>query len=196
VRRGANWTAAYHLQLTVAAVARPVRSSVVPSASLLLSGLGCCSPRRRLPGGASSRHPAVGRRRRGRYCQDASHGIGRRLVSSMRCPPIRFRRPGSGCPAVRCLVTWGRRPGHPSGVHPSGVRPGLSGRVRLLPPQAVAVRTRSRWPGDRHHRNGSRFPVAAAPSSRSTAEEAGTRATLPRSRWSVGAGGGPGPGWV
>jgi hypothetical protein len=30
VRRGASWTATYHLQLTVAAVARPVRSSVVP----------------------------------------------------------------------------------------------------------------------------------------------------------------------
>ena len=28
----------------------------------------------------------------------------------MRCPPIRSRRPGSGCPTVRCPVTWGRRP--------------------------------------------------------------------------------------
>jgi hypothetical protein len=30
MRRGASWTAAYHLQLTVAAVARPVHSSMVP----------------------------------------------------------------------------------------------------------------------------------------------------------------------
>jgi hypothetical protein len=33
MRRGASWTAAYHLQLTVAAVARPVGSSAVLSGS-------------------------------------------------------------------------------------------------------------------------------------------------------------------
>ncbi|HEX6432891.1 MAG TPA: hypothetical protein VFZ87_01550 [Gemmatimonadales bacterium] len=36
-RRGASWTAAYHLQLAVAAVPRPVRSSVVPPSSPPLS---------------------------------------------------------------------------------------------------------------------------------------------------------------
>jgi hypothetical protein len=54
VRRGASWTAAYRRQLTVAAVARPVRGGVGAPASLLLSGPGGCSPRRRLPRGASS----------------------------------------------------------------------------------------------------------------------------------------------
>jgi len=66
-------------------------------------------------------------------------------VSSMRCPPIRFRRPGSGCPAVRCPVTWGRRPESPAlgrllSTRPVSSRPlssrpvsAPSGRVRLLP---------------------------------------------------------------
>jgi hypothetical protein len=154
VRRGASWTAAYHLQLTVAAVARPVRSSVVPSESLLPSGPGCCSPRRRLPGGASCRHPAGGRRRRGRQCQDASHGVGRRSASTMRCPPTRFvvrdpavqpvrcsARPVSGHLGSSSGVRRSTRPAssslsgvHPSGVHPSGVQP-----VWCPPP---SVRTR------------------------------------------------------
>jgi hypothetical protein len=108
---------------------------VVPSESLLLSVLGCCSPRRRLPGGASSRHPAVGRHRPGRHCQDASHGIGRCPASGVQ--PIRGRRPGSGGPAVQCPARpvsghLGSSSGcpavrssavHPSGVQPSGVQP-------------------------------------------------------------------------
>jgi hypothetical protein len=166
VRQGASWTAAYHLQLTVAAVAKPIRGSVVPSECLRLSGPGGCSPRRRLPGGASSRYREVGRRRRGRHCQQASHGVGRR------CPacgvhPSGYWRPGSGCPAVRCPVTWGRRPESPAVGRLLSTRPASSrllstrpassrllstrpvssrllstrpsGRVRLLPPQAVAV---------------------------------------------------------
>jgi hypothetical protein len=44
VRQGASWTAAYHRQLTIAAVARPIHSSVAAPAFLLLSGPGCCSP--------------------------------------------------------------------------------------------------------------------------------------------------------
>jgi hypothetical protein len=96
------------------------------------------------------------------------------------------RRPGSGCPAVwcphvRCPVTRVRRPGSgcPTGCCPPVRCPALccppvqrpaawcpplhrSGRVRLLPPPAVAVGTRSRRPGNRHHRNGSRSPWAAA----------------------------------
>jgi hypothetical protein len=178
VRQGASWTTAYDLQLTVAAGPDPSVAAWVPSASLPLSGPGGCSPRRGLPGGASSRYREVGRGRRGRPCQQASHGR-RASVSSRRCPPIRFRRPGSGCPAVRCPVTWGRRPERPAvgrllstrpassrllsipcGVQPSGVCPRPSGRVRILPPQAVALGTQ--------------------------VEEAETRATLPTSGWSGG----------
>jgi hypothetical protein len=85
------------------------------------------------------------------------------------------------CPAVRCPpVRWS------AGCCP----PRPSGRVRLIPPRAVAFGTRSRRRGDRHHRNGSRslwLPRRRA--ARSTAQEAWGRATLPRSRWSVGVGG-------
>ena len=207
MRRGASWTAAYHLQLTVAAVARPVRSSVVPSESLLPSGPGCCSPRRRLPGGAPCRHPAGGGRRRGRQCQDAGHGVGRRSASTVRCPPTRCRRPGPGSPArpvfspsgVRSPGVVVRGPaGHPSsvqlcGVHPSGVqpvwcRPRRSGRVRLLPHRAVASGTRPVRRGTRHHRNRSRSWWAAAPSSGSVDGRAGLGAgdAAGVARWSVG----------
>jgi hypothetical protein len=91
---------------------RPERRGC-PRASLRLRGPGGCSPRRRQPSGASSRSQGVGRPRRGRSCQQASHGVGRR------CPaggvhPSGFGRPGSGCPAVRCPVTWGRRPEGPA----------------------------------------------------------------------------------
>jgi hypothetical protein len=99
-----------------------------------------------------------------------------------RCPPIRCRRPGSGCPALWCPVTWGRRPERPAlGRLLSTVqRPAVwcpavwcpavwcpavrCPAVRWLPPvgpdasvsshaQAVAVGTGSSWPGDRDHRN-------------------------------------------
>jgi hypothetical protein len=82
----------------------------MPSSSLLLSCPGLLIAQRRLPSGASSGHPAVRHRRRARPCQDASHGVGRRSASSMRCPPIRFRRPGPAVRPVRCPVTWVRRP--------------------------------------------------------------------------------------
>jgi hypothetical protein len=64
----------------------------------------------RLTRGASSRHPAVGHRRRGRHASTPSEAS-----VAGRCPacgpPIRVHRPGSGCPAVwcpavRCPVTW------------------------------------------------------------------------------------------
>jgi translation initiation factor IF-2 len=76
-------------------------------------------------------------------------------VSSMRCPPIRFRRPGSGCPTVRCPVTWGRRPEGPAsgrllstpcGVQPSAVCPVCPDASVSSHAQAVASGTRSRWP--------------------------------------------------
>jgi hypothetical protein len=65
----------------------------------------CCSPRRRLPGAASSRYREVGRRRRGRPGQQARHGVGRR------CPAGGVHPSGLGVrdPAVR-----------PSGVRSPG----------------------------------------------------------------------------
>jgi hypothetical protein len=123
VRRGASWTAAYRRQLTVAAVARPVHGGVGAPASLLLSGPGGCSPRRRQPRGASSRYRAVGRCRRGRHGQQARHGVGRRCPaggvhpsglgvrdpavqpSGVRSPGLvvqRVRRSAVCCPPVRC----------------------------------------------------------------------------------------------
>jgi hypothetical protein len=134
VRQGASWPAAAHLQLTAAAVVRPVLVVLCAELSWVVA-----RPDGACPGGASSRHPAVGRRRRDRHRQDASHGVGRRSASSMRCPPIRCRRPGSAaavwCPAVRCPAIWSssgdpavRCP--PSGVRPSAVRPRL---VRTRP---------------------------------------------------------------
>jgi hypothetical protein len=140
VRQGASWMAAYHRQLTAAAGARPIRPSVGAPASLLLSGPGGCSPRRRLPGAASSRSRAVGRRRRGRHRQQASHGVGRRCPAcgvhpsgfGVRDPAVQpsgVRSPGmvvqsvrgsaGCCPAVQC--------------QPSAGCPRRSGRVRLLP---------------------------------------------------------------
>jgi hypothetical protein len=77
----------------------------------------------------------------------------------MRCPPIRYRRPGSGCPAVRCPVTWGRRPEgpavgrllstpssvQPSAVPPSGVQP--SGVCLVRPDTSVSSHLRRWGPG-------------------------------------------------
>jgi hypothetical protein len=144
---------------------------VGPSASLLLSGPDCCPPRRRLPEAASSRYRELGRRRRGRPCQQASHGAGRR------CPaggvhPSGYWRPGirlSSRP-VSGHLGWsssgsGDRPSavhpsavQPSAVHLSGVQP--SGVCPVGPDasvsshaQALALGTRSSWPGDPDHQN-------------------------------------------
>jgi hypothetical protein len=170
VRRGASWTAAYHLQLTVAAEARPVRSSVVPSSYVLLSGQ-ALSPWSTLPGrrrGVGHRCPAGGVHSAG-----SSSGIrlSSRLVSgppgvrSPRvvvrgpaiCPAAVLTRPALWRPPVRCP------PVHPSGVQPSAVHP-------LCPVASVSSHLRRwRWgpgpgAGNRHHSNRSRSPVAAAPS--------------------------------
>jgi hypothetical protein len=184
VRRGASWTAAYHLQLTVAAVARPVRSSVVPSSSVLLSGPDWGPPRRRLPSGAASGHPAVRRCRRGRHCQDvavASVTSVRHAVSTQSVPRLGSAVQPAGVRPVRCPVTRGSSSGgrlssrllaaRPVSSPLLSIRPASgrlvsalhpSGRVCLLPPPAVALGTRSRRPGNPHHHNGSRSPWAAA----------------------------------
>ena len=183
--------------------------------------MGCCSPNRRLPGGASSRHPRPGivavvdtartpavasvdgpRPACGVHHPMPSSGIrrsSRQVSSPSGVQPSgvqpsgvrsssRVQGPAGCCPPVQ-----------PSGVHPSSVQPPAvhpcpSGRVRLLPHQAVVLGTRpARW-GHRHHRNGARSLWAAAPSGDPVDGRAGLgRATLPRShvgQWRVG--GGPG----
>jgi hypothetical protein len=60
----------------------------------------------------------------------------------MRCPPIRFRRPGSGCPAVRCPVTWGRRPEGPALGRPLSSRPVSAPSVRTRPSPPMLRRWR------------------------------------------------------
>ena len=150
VRRGASWTAAYHLQLTVVAVARPVRSSVMPSSSVLLSGPGVDRP-----DGVCPAEPPAGRRcRRGRHCPDAA---GRRSpVSACGVHPSGSSS-GIGCPAVWCPARPGsghsgsssrvRRSGRllsgpsgvqPSAVHPSGVSRPVSSRLLSAPVWLVA----------------------------------------------------------
>jgi hypothetical protein len=131
----------------------------VPSESLLLSGPSGCSPRRRLPGGASSRSRAVGRRR-GRPCQQARHGVGRRCPacgvhpsglgvrdpavqpSGVRSPGVvvqRVRRSAVCCPPVCCPA-----------VRCPAVRPDAFVSSHA---QAVAVGPRSSWPGDPDHQH-------------------------------------------
>jgi hypothetical protein len=139
------------------------------------------------PSGFVVRGPAV--RPSGVHPSSVHCLVSTRPASTVWRPPVQ----PSGVQPVRCPT---RPVSNPSGVQP--VRcptrpvsaPRRSGRVRLLPPMAVAFGTKSRRRGDRHHRNGSRslwLPRRRA--ARSTAQEAWGRATLPRSRWSVGVGG-------
>jgi hypothetical protein len=172
----------------------PSVAAWVPSESLLLSGPGCCLPRRRLPGGASSRYREVGRHRRGRPGQQPRHGVGRRCVQHG-CPPIPFRRPGSGCPAVRCPVTWGRRPEGPalgrllstrlvsSRLVSAPVRPDASVSSRL---RRWRWEPRSRWPGDPDHRTGGGPGGCRAVDGSIDGPGGRDGATLPKSDWSVG----------
>jgi hypothetical protein len=140
VRQGASWTAAYHLQLTVAAVARPVRSSV--------GALGVLAGERSwlLLARTASAHRSVQpvsrgrRRRRGPHCQQARHGVGRR------CPaggvhPSGFGLPGSGCPAARCPVTWGRRPEGPALGRLLSTRPASSRPLSTRPASSRPLST-------------------------------------------------------
>jgi hypothetical protein len=198
--QGASWTAAYHLQLTVAAVARPVRGSVGAPGVLAaarswwllaqtasaqrsvqpLSRGRALSPWSTRPAGTPRRRPPV-------------------------CPAGGVHPSGFGVrdPAVRCPVTWAGRPEGPASGRLLSTRPVSS---RPLSCRAVSSRLVSapvgpdasvsshsgggggdqvELAGDRDHRDGW-GPVAAGPSTaRSTVAEAGTRATLPTSRWSV-----------
>ena len=208
-------TAAYHLQLTSRRWPDLSVAAWVPSASLLLSGPGGCSPRRRLPGGASSRY------RGGRASSPWSTlpaGTPRRRspVSSMRCPPIRF---GVRDPAVQ-----------PSGVRSPGVvvqrvrrsavccppvqvssRPAVSRPLSTRPVSsrlvsAPSVRTRPSPPtsgggvgdqvevaGHRDHRNGWRprwLPGRRRLDRRSRRPGRGRRCRSRVGQWEVG--GGPG----
>jgi hypothetical protein len=164
VRRGASWTAASHQQLTVAAVARPVRSSVVPSESLLPSSPGLLlaqtaaarrSVRPTSSGrGSSPRSTVPGRQRWRRSPVGVQHRVsthpGRPGSGgpAVRCPA----RPlsghlgwSSGCPAVRSSAV------QPSGVRPSGVHPSsvqLAGVRPIGPDTSVSSHSgRWRWPG-------------------------------------------------
>ena len=183
LRRGASRTAEYRLQLTITAVARPVRRSVVRRVVLAAELSGVVA---RPDGGEGGPRPACG-------VQPSGSVSGIRLSSRLVSSPSGVRSPGvvvqgSGGPAV-CV--------HPSSVQPSAVhsvRPDAS--VRLIPHQAGGVGGPSRGGGQPAHGNGARL-WAAAPSGGSVDGQEAGRATLPRSRvgqWGVG--GGSGPGWV
>jgi hypothetical protein len=145
-------------------------------AGIQRSGVGAALGKARMPAIALVAGP---RPPCGVHAAVASSGSGR-LVSSasgvqpVRCPAVPGSSPGTWrpdgrCPPVRCPAGW--------------CPPRLSGRVRLLPSQAVALGTRpvrrgtlptatGRSPGGRPRRR-----VA-----RSRAEQAWTRARLPRPR--------------
>jgi hypothetical protein len=120
--------------------------------------------------------------------------------SGMTVQPSSVRPSSVQCVQCPARPASGRPVSSPSGVRPSGVQPAAvrlrpSGRVHL-----VHLRRR-RWDqveaGGRYHGNGSSpggLPHLGA--ARWTAEQARTRATLPRSRWSVGVGSGPSPAGV
>jgi hypothetical protein len=207
VRRGASWTAAYHLQLTVAAVARPVGSSVVPSESLLPSGPGLLlaqtasarrsvqptssgrasspwstlpgrQPRRRSPVGVQHRVSTIGVRRPG------VRRSGRLLSTRPVSGPLVSTRPASSRLLSDRAVS-SRLVSAPSArTRPSPPIPGGGVGPRSLRRAPVTTgRAESRWAA---------APLSGSvdgPASRDTGGAA-------RSRWSVGVGGGPGPGWV
>jgi hypothetical protein len=210
VRRGASWTAAYRRQLTVAAVARPVRGGVgapgvlAAERSWLLLAQTASAHRSVQP---------VSRAQASSPWSTRPAGTPRRRspLSSRRCPPIRSQRPGSGCPAARCPVTWGRRPRGPAvgrllsscpvsscpvSSCPVSIRAVSSRLVSALVGPDASVSSHSGGGGGDQVKVATGTgggPVAAGPSTaRSTVAEAETRALLPKSRWSRGAGGDPG----
>jgi hypothetical protein len=185
VRHGASWTAAYHLQLTVAAVAGPVLVVLAAELSWLVAQ--AAAARRSVQPGIQ------------RSCVVAVVSEARTPVMASvagRCPPCgvhsAVRLSGSGGPAVQCLAVWCPAcPARPVSGRLVSTRPASS---RLL--SAPSVRTRPSRPtsgsgvgdqveaaGNLHHRNVSRsggLPRRGA--ARSTAEQAHGAATPPRSR--------------
>jgi hypothetical protein len=214
VRRGASWTAAYHRQLTVAAVAGPVRGSVLPSESLPQSGPGGCWPRRRLPGGGPAALEGSGVVAvvdpASRHATASVAGV-QQAVST---------HPGSAS-GIRLSSRsvsghLGRRPEGPAVGRLLSTRPvssrllstrAVPGRLVSAPvhsdasisshAEAVALGTRSRWPGDPDHRNGSpRWPAGRRRlDRRSRRPGRGRRRRSRVGQWEVDGGPGP-PGWV
>jgi hypothetical protein len=176
VRQGASWTAAYHLQLTVAAAARPIRGSVRAPGVLAVERswwllAQTASARRSVQpvsrGRASSPWstlPAAKPRASVAGVQQAvpTHPVS---ASGIR----RSGRPVSG--HLGSSRASGGRPSavHPSSVQPSAVRPVRCPAVWCRPRRSgrVGLLHLRRWRWDK-------------------VEEAGTRATLPKSRRSVG----------
>jgi hypothetical protein len=168
VRQGASWTAGLLPAADGPGGARPVRRSGCPRRPCWCTVLVVARPDDICPeeppaglersgvvavGDTASRQ-ATGVGRRCPACGVHPSGLGVRdpavrpsgvrspgvVVQRVRrsavcCPPI--QRPAVCCPPVRCPAVW--------------CLPRPSGHVRLLPPQAVGIR--SRWPGDRDHRN-------------------------------------------
>jgi hypothetical protein len=179
VRRGASWTAAWHLQLTVAAVSGPVLVVLATARSWFVG---------RPDGGCPAERPA-GTQRSG-------------VVAGPRpgCPPIRFRRPGPAVqpssvqpPGVQRVWCPARPVSSASGVQPvwcpavrcpAGCCPAVRCPAGCCPPRSVRTRPSRPTPGgggdqveavgNRHHRNGSSpagLPRLGA--ARWTAEQAG-----------------------
>ena len=199
MRRGASWTAAYRRQLTVAAVARPVRGGV--GAPGVLAAERSWWLVAQTASARSSVQPVSGGRASSPWSTRPAGTPRRRSpVSSRRCPPIRSRRPGSGCPAVRCPVTWGwssRGPAVgrllsscPLSSCPVSIRAVSSRLVSALVGPDASVSSHSGGGG------GDQVKVATgtgggpcgcrAIDGSTTVAEAGTRAPLPTSRWPVG----------
>jgi hypothetical protein len=196
VRRGAAWPPASDRAADCRGSSRPVLARGAPVVLVRWAVRGCCSPTRRLPGGASSRHPASG----------VVAVVDNPRTPAVASSPVRVhhaasthpvRRPGSGCPAVRCPA----RPvsGHPGsssrgpavrtdGVHPSGVQPPGVHPVR---PDASVPSTSGGGVGDQAGAAGHPAPrarVEVAVGGRDVEQpgrrprEAWTQTTLPRPR--------------
>ena len=207
MRRGASWTAAYHRQLTVAAVARPVGSSVA-ALSVLAVERSWWLLAQTTPARSSLQPVSSGWASSPWSTRPAGTPRHRSPLSSRRCPPIRSRRPGSGCPAVRCPVTWAGRPEGPAVGRLLSTRPVSSRPLSAVHPvrcPAVwclpsSVRTRPSPPMLRRWRWG---PGSSGRATLTTGTGGGpgggravdgstdgrgaeTRATLPKSGWSGG----------
>jgi hypothetical protein len=165
VRQGAGWTSERHPAAVWSRRSPGLGSVRLQSCRGLL-----IAPRRCLPGGASGQHPT------GRLlvavvgmpgCLAAVH---RRSASTIGCPLIPVRCPGSGvqlsgsrCPAVwgparpvsspsspssvqpvQCPVVWLPRPD--AAVRPAGVRPVRRQPAGVCPPVAASRPAAAEWP--------------------------------------------------